>query len=90
MKNVWRKLKIRSYTNQGSDNDACSPALDIIGINRYGSWYSDTGMLQVIEKQLSNDLLGWREKYPDKPIMILEYGADTISGKFIRQRKKVA
>ena len=44
------------------------------------SWYSDTGNLDIIRKEMVNDLLHWREKYPNKPVMVTEYGADTISG----------
>ena len=44
------------------------------------SWYSDTGNLDVIQKEMVNDLVHWREKYPNKPVMVTEYGADTISG----------
>lgn len=60
--------------------DNAAPALDIIGINRYFSWYSDTGDLGVVHQAMVSDLKNWREKYPLKPLMVTEYGADTISG----------
>ena len=41
--------------------------------------YSDTGRTDLIELQLSNDIQKWREKF-GKPVMVTEYGADTIAG----------
>ncbi len=61
-------------------NDMAAPALDLIGLNRYYSWYSNTGHLELIKQQMHNDLLNWREKYPSKPLLVTEYGADTVSG----------
>ncbi len=55
-----------------------SPALDIIGLNRYSSWYNDLGHLELIQRQVVYDLRRWSEKY-GKPIMLTEYGADTIT-----------
>nr|XP_027200073.1 beta-glucuronidase-like [Dermatophagoides pteronyssinus] len=53
--------------------------LDVIMINRYYGWYSDTGYPQIIKENLINDFIRIWKKY-QKPIMISEYGADTISG----------
>ena len=55
-------------------------SVDIIGINKYFSWYQDTGHLELIQQQMENKILGWKEKYPDKPLLITEYGGDTIAG----------
>lgn len=38
------------------------------------------GALDVIKLQVVNDFEGWHTKYPRKPILISEYGADTIAG----------
>ena len=54
--------------------------MDIIGINKYFSWYQDTGHLELIQQQMEEKILGWRERYPDKPLLITEYGGDTIAG----------
>lgn len=48
-------------------------------INRYNSWYADSGHLEVIEFQFRKDLLDWHRRFK-KPIMLTEYGADTIEG----------
>lgn len=52
---------------------------DIICLNKYYSWYEDCGQLDLIEYQLQNELTAWHEKY-NLPIIITEYGADTIEG----------
>ncbi|MFI4910108.1 MAG: beta-glucuronidase [Sedimentisphaeraceae bacterium JB056] len=66
---------------QFSDPDKCkvSGLLDIICINRYYSWYINPGKLETIEPDMKNDLLKWHTRFK-KPIIISEYGADTISG----------
>ena len=46
------------------------------------SWYSDTGDLGIVHQAMVSDLKNWREKYPLKPLMVTEYGADTISGEY--------
>lgn len=52
---------------------------DCIGINRYHGWYSHFGELDVIEHDLSQSILNYYEKYK-KPILLSEFGADTIAG----------
>ncbi len=59
--------------------DLVSQWLDVICLNRYFSWYSDHGHLEVIGLQLKNELNEWYDKY-HKPIIMTEYGADTIAG----------
>ena len=61
----------------GSDLGAY--AVDVICINRYFGWYSDNGRIDRIERQMSSDLAAWRAKH-NKPIIVSEYGADTIHG----------
>ena len=61
------------------NDDHMGFSLDVLMINRYYGWYSDTGYPQVIENLLTEDLNKWFEKHK-KPIMISEYGADTVSG----------
>lgn len=47
--------------------------------DRYYAWYSDPGQTELIQRQLEWDLNGWFTKY-NKPILVSEYGADTIPG----------
>ena len=53
--------------------------VDVICLNRYYAWYGDVGHTEVIHLQLADDFAGWRAKH-NKPIMITEYGADTVAG----------
>jgi beta-glucuronidase len=61
------------------DNDLMSQSLDVLMINRYYGWYSDTGYPQVIQKKLITNFDNWHKTFNDKPIMMSEYGADTVS-----------
>ncbi|HVU32943.1 MAG TPA: beta-glucuronidase [Opitutaceae bacterium] len=66
--------------------DVCRPEqcfpfqyVDVMCINRYHSWYSDPGHLELIEMQVVNELTPWHEHFK-KPLIVSEYGADTIAG----------
>ncbi len=74
------KRLISFVCNADYTNDQWNQYTDLIMINRYYSWYSNSGHLELIGRQLTNDLNGWHSKYPDRPIMVSEYGSDTIPG----------
>ena len=46
---------------------------------RYFGWYSDTGHTELITRQTVNDLRHWHN-VRKKPMVITEYGADTVAG----------
>lgn len=54
--------------------------VDVLCLNRYYGWYTQTGDLAAAKKALKQELDGWNEKQPNKPIMFTEYGADTLAG----------
>lgn len=60
-------------------NDQIADLFDILSINRYWGWYVFTGDLQTAEHYLEQDLRGWAQRF-GKPIMMSEYGADTMPG----------
>ncbi|MFC2949641.1 beta-glucuronidase [Virgibacillus sediminis] len=60
--------------------DLCADLVDVIALNRYYGWYVNTGDLDEGEKGTREELLEWQEKYPEKPMMYTEYGADTVAG----------
>lgn len=60
-------------------NDKIADLFDVISINRYYGWYVFTGDLATAEQYLEGDLRGWVEAF-GKPIMMSEYGADTMPG----------
>lgn len=71
-----------SFANVGDatyKTDRISDLFDVLCLNRYFGWYTQTGDLDEAEAELEKELHGWEEKF-DKPIIMTEYGADTISG----------
>jgi beta-glucuronidase len=55
-----------------------SDLADVIMINRYYGWYVNPGDLAAAERGLEEELTAWAEQ--NKPIIITEYGADTVPG----------
>ncbi|GGD26217.1 beta-glucuronidase [Microbacterium faecale] len=60
-------------------NDAIVDLFDVICLNRYYGWYVDNANLSAAETRLERELRGWEETH-GKPIIIAEYGADTLAG----------
>jgi beta-glucuronidase len=56
-----------------------APLADVICLNRYWGWYEDHYDLESARVHWEAELTGWTEKY-NVPIVITEYGADTIAG----------
>lgn len=61
------------------ENDVVLESCDIIGLNRYYGWYTKPVDLEQAGKDLARELDATFEKY-GKPIMITEFGADTVEG----------
>ena len=53
--------------------------VDVFCFNRYYGWYQDIGHTSVISHRLSAEIEKWYARYR-KPIIVTEYGADTIAG----------
>lgn len=53
--------------------------VDLMCVNRYYSWYSDIGHIEVVDLQLKYDLDNWYKTF-NKPIIVTEYGAGTVTG----------
>ncbi|NLR10440.1 MULTISPECIES: beta-glucuronidase [unclassified Levilactobacillus] len=62
------------------ERDTCADLPDILALNRYYGWYVQTGDLPAAAAAEEEELRTWQAKYPDKPIMFTEFGADTIPG----------
>ena len=62
-----------------SDKCKVAPLADVICLNRYWGWYTDHFDLEAAELHFKKDLTGWTAKY-NVPIVITEYGADTLQG----------
>lgn len=61
------------------DEDSIADLCDVICLNRYWGWYTDNGDLVAAEKTLDDELAAWAARHK-KPIVITEYGADTVPG----------
>jgi beta-glucuronidase len=77
-----QKRPVTIVTHLMSTPDTCRVAelVDVLALNRYYGWYVDSGDWEVSQMKLRNEFNGWRKRCPDKPIMMTEYGADTIAG----------
>ena len=62
------------------EQDLISPLIDVLCLNRYYGWYVNHGDIEGARVGLRKELKEWQEKYPDKPIIMTEYGADTLPG----------
>lgn len=60
-------------------NDQIIDLFDVVCMNRYYGWYVASGDLATAEMYLTGDIKGWIER-TGKPIMMTEYGADTMEG----------
>jgi beta-glucuronidase len=71
-----------TFANQGDarfDTDLIVDLFDVVCLNRYFGWYQQTGDLEAAEVALETELRGWADAY-DKPIVMTEYGVDTLAG----------
>ncbi len=60
-------------------NDRLADLFDVICLNRYYGWYNETADLDSAALKLEAELRGWESTF-GKPIIITEYGADTLAG----------
>ena len=78
----WQGRPVSIVTYEGCTPDTCkaAPLVDVLCINRYFGWYNYCGRMDIGAAVLEDELRRWHEKYPDKPLMMCEYGADTVAG----------
>lgn len=79
MRSLDSKRPITMVHTTTAQGDKVSQWLDMIMVNRYYAWYNDHSHLEVIGLQLEKEMRAWHDKY-NKPIILSEYGADTIAG----------
>lgn len=65
--------------SQHYNNDRSGQHLDVICFNRYNGWYHNTGSLVNIANNVVEEATAFHRKH-SKPVIMTEYGADTISG----------
>ncbi|MGN6871689.1 MAG: beta-glucuronidase [Solirubrobacteraceae bacterium] len=74
-----RPVAFANVPGADADKDMITDLFDVIMLNRYYGWYVAAGDLAAAERELEADLRAWAARY-DKPMIITEYGADTLSG----------
>lgn len=62
-----------------ADDDEVAQFLDIISFNRYHGWYSNPGRSEMITSRVVDEAILWNAMH-EKPILMAEYGADTVEG----------
>lgn len=60
----------------GPNDCTVTELADVVMVNRYYGWYTNTGDLVSAELGLEQELLDWSQL--GKPILVTEYGADAI------------
>lgn len=58
--------------------DITAPAMDVVCMNRYYGWYLYGGDLKTAKEAFAYEMEYWKKT--GKPVMLTEYGADTIAG----------
>ena len=61
------------------EQDAIADLFDVIGLNRYYGWYENNGDLASAERRLEDELQRWQKTF-NRPLLMLEYGCDTVTG----------
>ncbi|WP_274364969.1 beta-glucuronidase [Paenibacillus thermotolerans] len=77
-----QKRPVTIVTHLGSTPETCLVAelVDVLALNRYYGWYLQGGDLEVAKIKLREEFDGWTKRCPGKPIIMTEYGADTVAG----------
>ncbi len=85
--NLAKKLDVQKrpvtiVTYEAASPETCKVAelCDVLMINRYRGWYDNEGELEGAGALLKDELLRFHKRCPEKPIMLGEYGADTLAG----------
>jgi beta-glucuronidase len=61
------------------ENDRIADLFDVVCLNRYYGWYLANGDLTTAEALMETELQAWVDKL-GKPVLMTEYGADTLPG----------
>lgn len=75
-----RPVTIVTYIGSSPEKDKIAEIIDVLALNRYYGWYDSSGDLEVARIRLTEELKAWNKRCPDKPMIMTEYGADTIPG----------
>ena len=62
-----------------TENSLVTDLIDVVCINRYYAWYTEHGQIDVVRERLLDELQMYYEA-AKKPIIVTEFGADTLEG----------
>jgi beta-glucuronidase len=75
-----RPVTIVTFVHSSPEKDQVAELIDVLAFNRYYGWYIDGGNLESAKVKFRKEIEDWQNRCPGKPILITEYGADTIAG----------
>ncbi|CAM3765177.1 hypothetical protein MALU111345_20090 [Marinicrinis lubricantis] len=75
-----RPVMIVTFSGSTIERDQIADIVDVLGFNRYYGWYEYSGDLEVAKVMLKAELDAWVKRCPGKPMIMTEYGADTVAG----------
>jgi beta-glucuronidase len=75
-----RPVTIVTHMQATPVTNKVSDLVDVLALNRYYGWYVQSGQLEMAKAYLRAELENWNRVQPGKPLMLSEYGADTIAG----------
>lgn len=71
---------ITAAVNKPCKDDHLAKHLDVIALNGYPGWYESPGHTEFATESVLGHVEGFHKAHPSTPIMISEYGADTLAG----------
>ncbi|MCD2136398.1 beta-glucuronidase [Salinicoccus halitifaciens] len=75
-----RPATVVTHMMSTPETEQVAGLVDVLGMNRYYGWYSQSGDLEDAKIALQEEFDFYTSEYPDKPIIMTEYGADTVAG----------
>jgi beta-glucuronidase len=75
-----RPVTIVTHLWSTPETDKIAELVDVLALNRYYGWYVESGQWEIAKVKLREEFEGWNKRCPGKPIIMTEYGADTVAG----------
>lgn len=75
-----RPLTFATHSEATVETCEVAKLCDVLCINRYYGWYQEEGNIPAAKAILREEMERYHKTYPDKPIVISEFGADTVAG----------
>lgn len=75
-----RPLTVVTYGGATPESCKVAPLCDFLMINRYNGWYDTEGNMPGAVALLGDELERFHRRYPHKPIVFGEFGADAVAG----------